>query len=488
MKAFLSIVFVLMIFQLSAQNYRTANTTQTTYYEQTIDWSIKNVPFKVDNFTIKNDGDTLVYFLEIFDENVWYDISTYPFSCLDTASTPWQGKKALLKPDGRDIYYNENNEAITINTQANINDSWLLFENDSLRVMATSTTINSQSIFGVTDNVKQFSLQVFDSLNNPISHPLNSEFFQISQNYGFVIAPDFYHFPSAEKHNLKGVQLPKLGIYNITRNDIYNFDVGDEFHIKDGSWLQNHYYKVIIIGKKIDANGDWEYEYDVVYHLYVENDINTGETIITQDTSGNVPYTLIPTNYNFQETTPMTFRSSPLGYVGGYAVIDSSIYYGRIQNTHMNPYWLVDGTNCWEYVLTTGPVPSTYIEGLGGAYGGYSSILWSATNLIYYKKGNEIYGTPINFNQILPTKKFIIENQNLKIYPNPAQYFLTIEIKILTNSDFNILIINNLGQIIEQDILNQNMQQIDISNLPKGIYTLQIRNEEMVFVKRFVKE
>jgi hypothetical protein len=58
----------------------------------------------------------------------------------------------------------------------------------------------------------------------------------------------------------------------------------------------------------------------------------------------------------------------------------------------------------------------------------------------------------------------------------------------LTNSDFNILIINNLGQIIEQDILNQNMQQIDISNLPKGIYTLQIRNEEMVFVKRFVKE
>ena len=486
MKAFLPIVFVLMTIQLSAQNYRTANTEQTTYYEQTIDWNIENVPFKVDNFTIKNDGDTLVYFLEIFDENVWYDISTYPFSCLDTASTPWQGKKALLKTDGRDIYYNENNEAITINTQANINDNWLLFENDSLRVMATVVSVNLQSIFGVMDSVKQFSLQVFDSLNNPISHPLNGEFFQISQNYGFVIAPDFYYFPSAEKHNLKGVQSPKLGIYNITRNDIYNFDVGDEFHIKSASWLDKDYYQVFITNKLLDSNGNWAYEYDVARHVFDRTNFDTNEQEIGEDTSGFVPFELIPPNYTDLSQSPMTFYEDDIT-IAGFAQISYGSFNNRIQKNTNLAYWRYNGTDCWGYALLSGSVANNYIEGLGGPYGGLSTFLYSATNLVYYKKGNETYGTPINFNQILPTENVITENKNLKIYPNPAQDFLNIELENQSNFDFNILIINNLGQIIKQDVLNQNIQQINIANLPKGIYTLQIRNEETVFVKRFLK-
>jgi translation elongation factor EF-1alpha len=88
----------------------------------------------------------------------------------------------------------------------------------------------------------------------------------------------------------------------------------------------------------------------------------------------------------------------------------------------------------------------------------------------------------------MPTENVISESENIKIYPNPAQDFINIEVENISTSDFNILIINNLGQVVQQDRLTQNVQQIPVNHLPKGIYTLQIRNEETVYVKRFVKD
>jgi hypothetical protein len=477
MKTFLPIFLVLMTFQMSAQNYRTANTARTNYYEQTIGWQTVNIPFKADNFNVQNNGDTLIYFLEILDNNYNNQF------CTDTAATPWQGEKALLKADGTDIYYNENNAEITIKTQANVGETWLLFDGN-IKIEATLSQIATQNIFGVMDSVKTLTLQVFDSLNSPISHLLNGENYQISENFGFVSAPDFYHFPSETRHDLKGIQNLKLGIYNITRNDVYNFDVGDEFHIEEGSMFSKHYYKVIILSKQLDANNNWAYTYDIVRHVFRED---TGDSITTVEiTSGIIPQQLIPQSVTDLSPLPFTFYQDNSG-IGGYNWIEKSNMNNRIQKIKDSAFWMNDN-NCWSYGFLLVSFLDTYIEGLGGPYSDIPTGNGVTASLEYYKKGNEIYGTPINFDLIMPTKTVINESQNLKIYPNPATDFLNIELENQSKFDYNILIINNLGQTVQQDILTQNVQQIEIQYLPKGIYTLQIRNEETVFVKRFVKE
>ncbi|NJN77327.1 MAG: T9SS type A sorting domain-containing protein [Saprospiraceae bacterium] len=481
MKTFLPIVFVLMTCQISAQNYRTANTTSTTYYEDSLNWMTSNFPFKADNFSVQSNGDTLISFLEVFNN---------PFSqstpCIDTASTPWQGQKALLKTDGTDIYYNENNEEITIKTQANLGETWLLFD-ENITIEATLSQIGMQNIFGVMDSVKTLTLQVFDSLNNLISHSLNGENYQLSQSFGFVSAPDFYHFPNEIKRNLKGVQSPKLGIYNITRNDVYDFNIGDEFHIAEGNMFSKHYYKVLILSKQLDANNDWTYTYDVVRHVFWEYDENTSSVTATEVTSGTVPQQLIPQNIVDLSPLPITFYQDNSG-VSGFGRVKNSNIWDRNKKVLDGAYWM-ENNGCWTYGFLLGvSYMDTYLEGLGGPYGGSSSGNGVIATLEYYKKGNEIYGNPINFDLIMPTETVINESQNLKIYPNPAQEFLNIELENQPNFDYNILVINNLGQIAHQGILTQNVQQIEIQHLPKGIYTLQIRNEEAVFVKRFVKE
>ncbi len=110
MKKFLPIFILFVSISTYAQNYRTANTFETNYYEDSINSEVANFPFKTDNFNVQN-GDTLISFLEIF--NPQFSQSA---PCIDTTSTPWQGEKVLLKLDGTDIYYNENNEPITIET------------------------------------------------------------------------------------------------------------------------------------------------------------------------------------------------------------------------------------------------------------------------------------------------------------------------------------------------------------------------------------
>lgn len=481
MKTFLPIVFVLMTFQIAAQNYRTANTTQTTYYEQTIGWQTVNIPFKADNFNVQSNGDTLIYFLEILDNSVYTDSLQL---CIDTASTPSQGEKVLLKPDGTDIYYNENNEPITIKTTANLGETWLLFD-ENIKIEATLSQIAMQNVFGVMDSVKTLTLQVFDNLNTPISHSLNGEIFELSQHFGFVSIPNFYHFPNDIKRNLKGVQNPKLGVYNITRNDVYNFNVGDEFHIEEGNIFSKHYYKVFILSKQLDANNHWEYTYDVVRHVFWEYNFDTNsDTAI--ELSGTVPQQLLPQTIVDLSALPMIFYQDSSG-IGGYSKIEPSNINNRVQKVFDEAFWESDD-GCWGYGFLSISYLNTYIEGLGGPYGGSSSGNAIMATLKYYKKGNEIYGTPIDFDLIMPTENIIGESENLKIYPNPAQDFITIELENQANFDYNILIINNLGQIVQQDILNQNVQQIPVNHLPKGIYTLRIENEKTVFVKRFIKK
>lgn len=82
-------------------------------------------------------------------------------------------------------------------------------------------------------------------------------------------------------------------------------------------------------------------------------------------------------------------------------------------------------------------------------------------------------------------------NFETSIYPNPTIDKLNISINSEITNQFNLLIINNVGQkvITENISINQgeNLIEIPVNHLPKGSYYLIINNGKNVISKMFVK-
>lgn len=88
-----------------------------------------------------------------------------------------------------------------------------------------------------------------------------------------------------------------------------------------------------------------------------------------------------------------------------------------------------------------------------------------------------------------PVRTNSIKKQfDFKIFPNPTTDFLTIDFQ-----DFNIVkplqidIINTTGQIQKTVFINKNLSQIEVADLPKGIYFLKLKIDENIWVGEFLK-
>ncbi len=77
-------------------------------------------------------------------------------------------------------------------------------------------------------------------------------------------------------------------------------------------------------------------------------------------------------------------------------------------------------------------------------------------------------------------------NQLVKVFPNPANSFLTIDATEANVRNMNIEIVSNTGQIIENIILNNNKTTIDLTYYSKGMYLIKFNINNNIFSKRIV--
>jgi len=121
-------------------------------------------------------------------------------------------------------------------------------------------------------------------------------------------------------------------------------------------------------------------------------------------------------------------------------------------------------------VLTTNWLTSVYFtDVLTGYVVGDSGTILKTTN-----------GGVVGLNESSITSKF------LKLYPNPANDKINIE--SLMTGDRSLSIINvNSQKVIERQITNQKVQ-IDICDLPAGVYFVKLQNENTVEVRKIIKE
>jgi hypothetical protein len=74
--------------------------------------------------------------------------------------------------------------------------------------------------------------------------------------------------------------------------------------------------------------------------------------------------------------------------------------------------------------------------------------------------------------------------EKVKIYPNPAQNFISVELPENTTS---LVFINSMGQIVKKVKPETNREKINVSAFAPGIYFMQIEKSSGVETVKFVK-
>ena len=76
-----------------------------------------------------------------------------------------------------------------------------------------------------------------------------------------------------------------------------------------------------------------------------------------------------------------------------------------------------------------------------------------------------------------------VNSQNtMQVYPNPTREFITI--KNIPDAQFQVVVYSITGSQVLNIQLNTSNQQINVSNLPKGLYYLKANNQVTKFTKQ----
>lgn len=73
------------------------------------------------------------------------------------------------------------------------------------------------------------------------------------------------------------------------------------------------------------------------------------------------------------------------------------------------------------------------------------------------------------------------QTDNYKVFPNPFNHELTIELKSAQSNDFSIY--NVFGELVTSGKLNSQINTIDLSSLASNVYILNINNQSMKLIK-----
>lgn len=202
-------------------------------------------------------------------------------------------------------------------------------------------------------------------------------------------------------------------------------------------------------------------------YLLYDFELNVNETIETTGIYGDV--------YN-SHLTPMTFLVSQI----------DSVYLGNVyrKQLHLNP--VIQGD-------TSTYASEFWIEGIGSKTGilhweayfvggnSYQLLCHLKNDTIVYQ--NPSYTTCYYYYDWLDVKGNIFEDR-INVYPNPANDNLFIN----TDENATVEIINMQGQIVATKTLSDKNSSIDVSELRCGVYTMRVKTDNGIAMKKMVKQ
>lgn len=158
------------------------------------------------------------------------------------------GDHIRISADGTHLFFNLEGDTIRFQAMADLGEAWAVYEKHNMYIQGEVISVEEVSILDtITDLVKTISFHVMDAALNPLPHFLNNITLKFSENYGMVEALNFIIFPLGNEiyfnlgfgsYTLTGMEGIEGGAQNLTWKDVYDYQPGDELHIRNqhGKW------------------------------------------------------------------------------------------------------------------------------------------------------------------------------------------------------------------------------------------------------------
>jgi hypothetical protein len=453
---------------LLGQNYQTINSKRTSLFMSDNE-NIKCI--RIDS--VRNDGDSIFYPL--------YNIIDVGAGCYTPYQASWLGDKVLIRSDGYNIFFNLNKDSIKINTKATAGESWNAYQqNDTTIIFAKIISIDTLSFIGLKDSVKTIEFQAYDTNHIPIESFFNAKTILISKNYGIIKTLNFAEFSdiySCHEFNLAGITNPQKGIKNLTAKDIFNFDIGDEIHIKFSSDMTYSYgsynreeKKSILKYINKENKGD-----SIIYDIeYKENIMSNNSGAITYSYLFDTIKSIIVSD-TILDKLPGEPIYSDIGWWEFYMFQGTNNKWSKVKPAVYS--WKIGNINdtCFNDFIGDDCLPDyVYIEGLGGPY--YWCEFWSIlgeieNSLVYYKKGGDTWGTPLIITNVIESDL----GENYLLYPNPSKNYVNLNISPEC-LPCNFLLFDIYGKLLMDKQILDEENIINIEDFSTGMYFYILTN------------
>jgi len=402
-------------------------------------------------------------------------------------------------------------DSIVIRTNLSLDSTWSVYtflNGDIIQGKITAKT--EKNILGSTDSVITVGFQALTPSNTPITHEINDKTLTISKNHGIVSGFGFSQFPdNITDIELAGGSAEGFGVRRLPQKDYFFRGIGDVYHYRTNvssgtnwisaetiGWRKEEVLDKITIGgivqlitrveswqKKSEfTNSEWEpsavtitSSLDTIQIVEVTNNLPLAV---------NLPNQALPFIENLSNPGIFTVKTDQEEWMEKD---------GRLYTTIKTPGNLSDSTMqapCFVDVHQLGGFYSFAItehsEGLGITYkivesgefgvGGYSA----TEKLTYFKKGNEVWGTPIGIENPKATKL------EVKIFPNPTRDYVQLQLESESNTSTNARIFSLDGRKVLETQLSSGETRIDLHNVRQGIYLLQLNSAGIYSTHRLV--
>ena len=496
--------FTFSALTVSAQDYKALKTDASYYFIDSA--SLEIIVARIDSASITGS-----------ETNYWAmrQIRQTDYSCFIPTGASWLGDFVSEKPNGvfQFTLYPfsppDSSDIFTIESKSPIGGSWHFYNYHTINhyVEASVNEINETNFLGITDSVKIITLQRKNSSGQNIDDPINGQKILLSKNYGLIRLPKFDEFHTNLKFlDLCGKTNPVIGRTNLTFEEIFDFQPGDEFHISYDDTPYAFWYPKEVgfliqnIIERIDGSNS-----DTVSYKIAECKTSTFTPGMGQYTTTNSTDTVIvkyiKNNYSVFSYDPKEPQILP-GWVSELTEntmrlsATNALEKEGILWTLTNAIWPLwsDGTGfCWNYaIIDDYAKPEYYYKGLGGPYH-YWMAAWTNTNfrkLVYYKKGSETWGTPLDCDSLLNvgTGEYGFK-EDINFYPNPTTGIVTITLPPATKFPCELLITDISGRVIDKFIIYSNTQLIDITDFRPGLYFARLTNDNgSRFIGKIIKK
>jgi hypothetical protein len=481
MKRILLLLFMLAGLLAQGQDWQGICSPGTTFYKWIQnEWTdIFLFSFRTDTVHPIGNSDTLfISYTTIRDSSIYY-------TCKDTTGGDALGRKVIRQHDGWYFFFNCKNDTIRINSLAVLNETWRycpLPANSYIE--AKVTEIITDSVLGTTDQVKVITLQAKTSSGTNTSHIFNQKKIKLSQHYGLSEIYDFNMTPVDTLHYyLAGIPKPSIGIQDFTLRDVFDLDVGDEFHysgfhtFNGGATVT---WKSIrkILEKVIHGNDSVTYKVRfcklLTFPVPPPNTQTSSDTLYERysfsETQGQPPILGMPDQFFRIDMSGMTTAPKYQRTISPFngRPVQCYFYWG---------YTFYPDLGCYEYPFEAGGDNVRYSPGLGQT--GYSAftvdygMTWEEEDLVYFKKGSEVWGTPVATDcaTLVPVEPVARPGEmEVCVSPNPVEISALVTLENPSGKEYRFSLYDMYGRCLMRSELFSSSWKFSREGISPGIY------------------